>query len=76
MRQTFTVEKEFHNTRFDRWFRLKIIQVPQSLIEKALRQNKIKINKKKIKSSYRLQIGDEIQIFDISKFEEKLSYIK
>ena len=70
MRQTFTVEKEFHNTRFDRWFRLKIIQIPQSLIEKALRQNKIKINKKKIKSSYRLQIGDEIQIFDIPKFEE------
>ena len=69
MPQKVTVKKEYHNSRFDRWFKANIIDLPQSLIEKILRLNKIKINKKKIKSSYRVQTGDIIEIFDISKFK-------
>ena len=38
------------------------------MLEKILRQNKIKVNKK-TKSSYRLQTGDLIEIYDISKFK-------
>ena len=54
--------------------KIKIINLPHSLIEKIIRQNKIKVNKKKTKSSYRLQIDDVIEIYDISKFKptEKL----
>ena len=69
MPQKVTVKKEYHNSRFDRWFKANIINLPQSLIEKILRLNKIKINRKKIKSSYRVQTGDIIEIFDISKFK-------
>jgi 23S rRNA pseudouridine955/2504/2580 synthase len=69
MPQKVTVKKEYHNSRFDRWFKANIIDLPQSLIEKILRLNKIKINRKKIKSSYRVQTGDIIEIFDISKFK-------
>ena len=57
-------------TRFDKWFKIKIIDLPQSLIEKIIRLKKVKINKKKTKTSYRLQIGDKIEVFDISKFKE------
>ncbi len=70
MPNIYTVEKEFDNTRFDKWFRNNIIEIPQSLIEKILRLNKIKINKKKIKSSYRVKTGDIVQIYDISKFKQ------
>jgi len=66
---TYTVEKDYHNSRFDRWFKNKIINLPQSLIEKIIRLNKIKINRKKIKSSYRVQLGDIVEIYDISKFK-------
>ena len=70
MPQTYTVEKDYHNSRFDRWFKAKIINLPQSLIEKIIRLNKVKINRKKTKSSYRVQTGDIVELFDISKFKE------
>ena len=69
MPQTYTVEKDYHNSRFDRWFKAKIINLPQSLIEKIIRLNKVKINRRKTKSSYRVQSGDIIELFDISKFK-------
>jgi 23S rRNA pseudouridine955/2504/2580 synthase len=72
MPEIYIVEKSFHNTRFDKWFKLKIKDLPQSLIEKIIRLNKVKINKKKTKSSYRIQIGDIVQIFDISKFKKSI----
>ena len=71
MPKTFIVDDEYHETRFDKWFKQKIINLPHSLIERILRQNKIKLNKKKVKSSYRLQSGDLIEIYDISKFKAK-----
>jgi 23S rRNA pseudouridine955/2504/2580 synthase len=69
MPNIYTVEKDYHNSRFDKWFKAKIINLPQSLIEKIIRLNKIKINRKKTKSSYRVQSGDIVEIFDISKFK-------
>jgi 23S rRNA pseudouridine955/2504/2580 synthase len=69
MPQKVTVKEDYHNSRFDRWFKANVIDLPQSLIEKILRFNKVKINRKKIKSSYRVQLGDIIEIYDISKFK-------
>jgi 23S rRNA pseudouridine955/2504/2580 synthase len=69
MPQKVTVKKDYHNSRFDRWFKANVINLPQSLIEKILRINKIKVNRKKVKSSYRVQSGDIIEIYDISKFK-------
>ena len=69
MPQKVLVKKDYHNSRFDRWFKANIIDLPQSLIEKIIRLNKVKINRKKIKSSYRVQTGDIIEIYDISKFK-------
>ena len=78
MPQIYNVEKDFLNTRLDKWFKLKVVDLPQSLIEKIIRLNKIKINNKKTKSSYRLQINDVVKIFDISKFKpnKKLNIVK
>ena len=69
MPQTFTVDKEYHNARLDRWFKANVVSLPQSLIEKIIRLNKIKINRRKVKSSYRIQSGDIIEVYDISKFK-------
>ena len=69
MPQTLTVEKDYHNSRFDRWFKAKVIDLPQSLLEKIIRLNKVKINRKKTKSSYRVQSGDIVEVYDISKFK-------
>ena len=69
MPKKLKVEKDYHNSRFDRWFKAKVINLPQSLIEKLLRKNKIKINRKKPKTSYRMQMGDIVEVYDISKFK-------
>mgnify|MGYP001179091851 FL=1 len=69
MPKIYTVEKDYQNSRFDRWFKAKIINLPQSLVEKIIRLNKLKINKKRAKSSYRVQFGDIVEVYDISKFK-------
>ena len=38
-----TVNQDYHNSRFDRWFKANVIDLPQSLIEKIIRLNKVKI---------------------------------
>ena len=51
--------------RIDRWTRLKIGKIPQGLIEKYLRSGKIKINKKKIKSSAKVKTNDIVSFFNL-----------
>ena len=70
MIKKFEVEKDFHNTRFDRWFKNKVLDIPQGLIEKIIRKNQAKVNGKKIKSSYRVQENDIIEIFNIDKIKK------
>jgi len=70
MVKKFEVEKEFHNTRFDRWFKNKVLDIPQGLIEKIIRKNQAKVNGKKTKSSYRVQENDIIVIFNIDKIKK------
>ena len=47
MSKLFTVVEEYHESRLDKWFKQNVINLPHSLIEKIIRQNKIKVNKKK-----------------------------
>ena len=55
MKKSYTVDSTCNDMRIDRWTRLKIGKIPQGLIEKYLRSGKIKINKKKIKSSTKVK---------------------
>tara|TARA_Y100000590_G_scaffold433440_1_gene550500 strand:- start:1637 stop:1891 length:255 start_codon:yes stop_codon:yes gene_type:complete len=52
--------------RIDRWIKNNLIKIPQSLIEKDLRNGKIKVNKKKVKSSYKLNKDDKIYLHNIN----------
>jgi len=70
MIKKFEIEKDFHNTRFDRWFKNNVLDIPQGLIEKIIRKNQAKVNGKKTKSSYRVQENDIIEIFNIDKIKK------
>ena len=59
MKELFVIDNDFHDVRLDRWFRKRVNDVPQSLIEKHIRKGNIKVNKKKQKSSYKLQKLDK-----------------
>ena len=70
MIKKFVVENDFNNVRFDRWFKQNVLDIPQGLIEKIIRKNQAKINKKKTKSSYRVKTGDLVEIFNINKIKK------
>jgi len=71
MKKSYTVDSTCNDMRIDRWTRLKIGQVPQGLIEKYLRSGKIKINKKKIKSSTKAKTNDIVSVFNLD-FKETI----
>ena len=72
MPKIFTVDKDYHDSRLDKWFKKKVIDIPHSLVEKIIRQNKVKVNNKKTKSSYRVQEGDVVNVYEFSKITPQL----
>ena len=57
--------------RIDRWIRNNLGNLPQALIEKNLRNGKIKLNNKKIKSSQKVRTNDKINLFGFD-FKENI----
>ena len=79
MIKSFIVDSTCNNMRIDRWLRNKLGKIPQGLIEKNLRLGKIKINKKKVKSSLKVQTNDKIDIFNFefkeNIYQKKISFV-
>ena len=71
MKKSYTVDATCNDMRIDRWTRLKIGKITQGLIEKYLRSGKIKINKKKIKSSTKIKTNDIVSFFNLD-FKEQI----
>ena len=72
MNKSFVVDSTFVDMRLDRFLRNKLGNLPQSLIEKNLRNGKIKLNKKKVKSSFKLKLNDRIAVFNLN-FQHKIT---
>ena len=70
MIKSFVVDATFDKMRLDRFLRNKIGKIPQGLIEKKLRIGKIKLNKKKVKSSTKVTLNDKVELFNLD-FKEK-----
>ena len=64
MIKSYIVDSTSNDMRLDRWIRSKLGKIPQSLIEKSLRSGKIKLNKKKVKSSFKVNTNDRIDFFN------------
>ena len=66
MNKSYIIKEVYSGMRIDRWIRNNIAFLPQSLIEKSLRKGKIKVNIKKVNSSYKLKAGDKIKFFNFN----------
>ena len=71
MNKLINVEKSYNEMRIDRFVRNYLGKIPQGLIEKYLRSGKIKINKKKIKSSAKVKTNDIVSFFNLD-FKETI----
>ncbi len=77
MIKSYSVNADNDGLRLDRCIKKNILNIPQGLIEKLLRLGRIKVNKKKIKSSYKIKKGDLIECFNLnykSKVNKKNDY--
>ena len=71
MNKSLIVDSTCNKMRLDRYLRNKLGNIPQSLIEKNLRSGKIKLNKKKTKSSIKVNTNDRIDLYNFN-FQEKI----
>ena len=79
MKKIINVDSMFSDMRLDRFLRNYYGKIPQGLIEKKLRNGKIKLNKKKTKSFIKVKQGDQINIYDFNiqkNITEKKIYFK
>ena len=78
MKKSYNVDLTCNEMRIDRWIRNNIGKIPQSLIEKNLRNGKIKLNNKKIKSSHKVKTKDTIDLFNFdfkeTIFQKKIKF--
>ena len=66
MKKLLIINSDSQDLRIDKWLKKNYSSLSQSFIEKNLRKNNIKVNKKKISSKYKLKFKDEIVIYNYS----------
>ena len=76
MNRSYKIKPIHATMRLDRWIKNNIGKYPQSLLEKSIRKGKIKLNKKKTNSSYKLKIGDEVNFYNFNYEFKKIKIIK
>ena len=71
MKKSFNVDSTYNEMRIDRWIRNNLGKIPQGLIEKNLRNGKIRLNNKKIKSSHKVKTNDQVDLLNF-EFTESI----
>ena len=67
MKKNFLIQSDNYNLRLDKWLRINFSSLNQAFIEKNIRKGNIKVNNKKVIAKYKLQIKDQIMIFNYSE---------
>ena len=67
MKKFFDIKSDNYDFRLDKWLRVNFSSLNQSFIEKNIRKGNIKVNNKKVTSKYKLQIKDQVIIFNYSE---------
>ena len=75
MKKIISVNTSCNNMRLDRFLRNYLGKIPQGLIEKNLRNGKIKLNQKKVKSSQKVKTDDQISFFNFN-YKENIEQSK
>src|SRR4051812_24907818 len=60
--QYITIEPDYANQRIDNFLVTKLKGVPKTRIYRLLRKGEVRVNKKRIEPSYRLQANDHVRI--------------
>lgn len=61
--KTFIIDVNDANQRLDKFLQKSVPLMPQSLLYKSIRKKRIKVNGKKADISYRLAVGDNLELY-------------
>ena len=64
MKKILIIDNDNRDLRIDKWLKINFSSLSQSFIEKNLRNGKMKLNKKKVKSYTKVKSGDQIDFFN------------
>jgi 23S rRNA pseudouridine955/2504/2580 synthase len=65
-----TIDEGYQDQRIDNFLRNRFKSVPKSVLYRIIRKGEVRVNKKRIKPVYKLQIGDVVRVPPV-KYEEK-----
>ena len=68
--QMVAVESGFEGQRIDNFLRNRLKGVPKSVVYRIIRKGEVRVNKKRIKPEYKLQVDDMVRIPPV-KYDEK-----
>ena len=68
--QIKTVESQDANVRLDRWFRTRYPGIAHGVIEKLLRTGQIRVDGRRVKASFRLEVGQKVRIPPVQPTED------
>lgn len=68
-----TIDENNSGQRLDNFLITLLKGVPKSKIYRILRKGEVRVNKKRVKPQYRLDVGDEVRLPPIRKAEEQAS---
>ncbi|MBB1391174.1 23S rRNA pseudouridine(955/2504/2580) synthase, partial [Shewanella sp. SG44-6] len=57
-----TIDEDHFEQRIDNFLLTKLKGVPKSMIYRIVRKGEVRVNKKRIKPEYKLQIGDIVRV--------------
>lgn len=60
--QNITVSRDDNGIRLDRWFKRNFPSFPHVTMEKAMRKGDIRVDKKRVKSNFRLEEGQVVRV--------------
>ena len=66
----YLIDKEYEDVRLDKFLRKKLPDMALTEIFKCIRVGKIKVNGKKSKENYRLQLNDVVKLFFVVESKE------
>lgn len=75
----YLIDREYEDVRLDKFLRKQLPNLPLTEIFKGIRVGKIKVNGKKSKENYRLQLNDVVKVFlkvDIEEEKVEIRKIK